>query len=219
MQFEEHKYRQEITPGEYFGDLFFRPKTFFSKYYDGEKPPYFLWQIITYTIGFGVSPGLLASYFLPMFLMQYPLAVPGTWLHRFTHVAIFALLFGYFRYLLGVWLFRLRLQWSGAEDNKEKAEFIYLNSAFIHHAAIIAVMLITAFFSSTPADRNAIYITELAGPLVLYFFEYYSIYAAWRGAMTLTAAEKPKSIFWFIIVPVLISLAIPGFSPFAILMM
>lgn len=191
----------------FWSSLLLKPRTFFRAYLAdaADRPPYFVLAILLYGVGYGIErvdkqltkaelKGNLES-------VEWLNNWPAYWL-----VAIIAgFLGGYLAYLIAGWFYHLRLRWSGASPDIQRARSLYLYSSVVASVAYVAYALLATAVQAQPyTGGSELTTSEGFGGLVMMLFLFYSVYVSYCGVTTITDAEPEKARLWFLILPMLV---------------
>lgn len=139
-------------------------------------------------------------------------AVPGmiaeSWLGFWVTVILAGLLSGLLLWHLGAWWYRVRLNWSGADEpHSERARVVFLYSRLVWAAPALLTQVLDTFRFE---DYRESWDHESLLPLVLLVFPFWSFIVSYRGLRTVFDVRRGPALWWFLIAPSLVFLFAVG---------
>lgn len=137
-----------------------------------------------------------------------PAMIAESWLGFWVTVILGGLLSGLLLWHLGAWWYRVRLNWSGAdESHSERARVVFLYSRLVWAAPALLTQVIDTFrFEDYVESWNH----ESLLPLVLLVFPFWSFVVSYRGVRTVFGVRRGPALWWFLIAPSLMFLLAVG---------
>jgi hypothetical protein len=190
---------------DFWHQLVFHPKKFFSETFDGRSSPFLFITIAIY--GMSKAMDRVDQQFVKADLRgnldQYE------WLNNWPTYWIFILVMGaisgYIFYLLGGWFYNLRIKWSGGTSDREKAKFLFLYPEFVPSLIYVLNTAIYMLGSPIPYDAYSDLTTgEAIGLILMLTATYYSIRISYIGVTTTTDVSVQRARIWFLILPIVV---------------
>jgi len=182
-------------------NLFVRPKVFFSKCIAETKQNrlFFLLAFILFAGGYKMSGWIHEFHHIEIVKdFEQQLGLYAYWMIKI----IVSMLGIYFLYLIGSFIFDVRLRLSGGTSNRKKTNRIFLYSEVISSVVIIIIPIVYLLTDDkTNVTGFEIIRSNLFIKLLVLFSMYYSVYVSYSGVKAITDANKSKSKIWFLILP------------------
>ncbi len=192
-------------------DLFVRPSRFFSS-----RQPFLADDailIVAWIAGINSAIGRIEQRMVRADAGggEVPAMIAESWLGFWITAILAGLLSALLLWHLGAWWYRVRLNWSGAnESNSERARVVFLYSRLVWAGPALLTQVIDTFrFEHYLESWNY----ESLVPLLLLVFPFWSFVVSYRGVRTVFAVRRGPALWWFLIAPsimFLIALGVVG---------
>ena len=127
-------------------------------------------------------------------------AISGGWLVFFLIVAGIGAVGAFFVWLIGGWLYNLRLSWSGAgEFDKVNGRLIYVFSSLIAVIPHIAILLVSAFLYQ---DYITTFYADEYWSSIIIIFPFWAVIVSYKGVLANFNVVKWKALLWFVVLPI-----------------
>lgn len=176
-------------------NLFFRPRRFFAPGQPLDEPHYY--QPALYCIGLAMAIQYLDWAVFRRTLAGTEPGLPPQWVDIWLSLAAAGLVNALLVWFVGGWWYRLRLQWSGAvAPDKLTPRLVYVYASFVE--ALPTVLLLAI---QTGAYHH--YSDTFGSPanFALLLFPIWACIVSYHGATTRYALQRRRALFWFVLLP------------------
>ena len=189
-------------------DLFVRPRRFFSS-----RQPFVADDALVFVAWIAGMNSAMGRIEQRMIRADAGGTGPGamiteSWLGFWAVVIFVGMLSGLLLWHLGAWWYRVRLNWSGADEHHStRPRVVYLYARLVWALPVLLTQLVDTFRFGTYQES---WDHESLVPLVLLVFPFWSFIVSYRGIRTVFEVRRAPALWWFVIAPSLLFLIAVG---------
>ena len=128
-----------------------------------------------------------------------PSFITESWIGFWITVLLGGLLSALLLWHLGAWWYRVRLNWSGADEpHSDRPRVVYLYSGLVWAVPVLLTQVIDSFRF---ADYSESWYHESLVALLLLVFPFWSFLVSYRGIRTVFTVRRAPALVWFLILP------------------
>ena len=183
-------------------DLFVRPTRFFSS-----RRPFVSDEALVIIAWIAGMNGVIGRVEQQMMRADAGGRGPGamvteSWIGFWAVVVLAGVLSGLLLWHLGAWWYRVRLNWSGADEHHStRARVVYLYSRLVWAGPVLLAQVIdTVRFENYLESWN----DESLLPVLLLVFPFWSFVVSYRGVRTVFDVRRGRALWWFLLAPMLL---------------
>ena len=183
-------------------DLFVRPSRFFSS-----RRPFVSDEALVIIAWIAGMNGVMGRIEQRMMRGDLDGSGPGaiithSWPGFWGAVLLLGVISGFLSWHLGAWWYRVRLNWSGADEHHStRPRVVYLYARLVWAGpALLAQVIDTLRFENYLESWN----DESLLPALLLVFPFWSFVVSYRGVRTVFDVRRGRALWWFLIAPTLL---------------